>query len=106
MVGNLAAGILTLALVSLGGTVSNVAGGAAQFAQNETEQDARRAAEEAEYGAERARDDDRQDILDAQENARRGALLKKEEGERESSTVEAERHRTERKARLKALIEK
>lgn len=103
MIGNLTTRVLIMALIGLG-----AAGGthAAQVAQNQAEDGARRAAEEADYGAERARDDDRQEILDAQEQARRDALLKKEESDREVGAADANRKRSERKTRLKALIEK
>ena len=106
MVRNRVAVLPILALVSVGVTVSHPAADAVQIVQNQTVLDARRAAEEAEYAAERARDDDRQEILDAQEQARTDALLKTEESEREGGAEDANRRRVDRKTRLKALIDR
>ena len=74
----------------------------AQAAQNEVE----RAAQEAEFGAERARDDDKQEIRNANEQARRNLYLNREQAQRIEQAAETDRRRTQRKARLKALIER
>ena len=103
MVEKLIAGLLVLVFVGVSFAEFDAVAGTAQIAQDKAGQDTRRAVEP---DAERAKDDDREERLDAQTKARRDAQLKAEESEREGNAVDSQRRAVERKARLKALIEK
>ena len=100
--------IITIGFLIVAATAFGVAGwnmpfvavDEAQAAQN----DVQRAAEEAEFGAERVREDDKQEIRDANEQAQRTLYLNREEAQRGEQAAETDRRRTQRKARLKALI--
>lgn len=100
MVEKLIAGLLVLVFVGASFAELDTVAGTIQVAQD---QDTRRAVEP---DAERAKDDDREELLDAQTKARRDAQLKAEESERDGNAVDSQRRAIERKARIKALIEK
>lgn len=108
MIRYLATGVLLLGLSGI--TVTSwrlppVAAAEVQMAQN-TEREARRAAEEAEIDAEKARDDEKQETRNVHEQAQREIRLGQERTERDARWTEAEQRRAQRKAHLKALIER
>ncbi len=94
-----ATGLLILALTGIDGVA---AADTAQVAQKEME----RAAEDVEFGDQRKRDNEKEQARETNEQARKDLRLAREEMERDGRAAETERHRAQRKARLKALIEK
>ncbi|NNE85931.1 MAG: hypothetical protein HKN28_18360 [Alphaproteobacteria bacterium] len=103
MVEKLIAGFLVLIFAGATFASSDAVAGTAQIAQGQAEQDKRPAVEP---DAERAKDDDREELLDAQTKARRDSQLKAEDSVREDNAADAQRRAIERKARIKALIER
>ena len=97
--------ILTVSLlfIAIG---SPVVANEMQISQAASEGEALRAAQEAEYGENRKQDDANQAARNAEERSAQGLRLGREESERDERAAESEQNRRQRKARLKALIEK
>ena len=94
---------ISLLFIAIG---SPVVANEMQISQVASEGEALRAAQEAEYGENRKLDDEKQAARGAQDKTKQGLRLDQEEAERSERAAESARNRQQRKARLKALIEK
>lgn len=76
-----------------------------QLAQSAAEGDAARAAKEIELGEEKVRQDDKQDARDTKARAQEGLRLEGE-NERKGRAGEAAQRRTQRRSRLRSIIDR
>lgn len=109
MIKSLASRMLVFAFVGFGSMAGNLPSASAaevQIGQAAAEGEARRAVKELEHETLRERDDDKQKEHDAREQVQKDLHLNREKSERDSRASQAVRHRDQRKARVKALIER